>query len=117
MERIFQQAYHVPGTLTANIVPVFAAATDCTLLHVSAVASNASSATIKIGTTADDDAFLVARDVGDTNVPGEFDRDDFVNGQYPRLTDGSLVLVTVDFDGAAGTAAANLTVVLTFAEG
>ena len=117
MERIFQQAYHVPGTLTANILPVFKSPCNCTLLHVSAVASNASSATIKLGTTTSDAAYMVAKDVGDSDAPAEFDRDDFVGTQYPRIADGDIVKVTVDFDGAGGTAAANLTVVLTFAEG
>jgi hypothetical protein len=113
----FTITIHIPGTLAANIVPVFTVPFDCSLEHVSAVASNASSATIKIGTTSDDDAYLVAADVGDSNVPAEFDRDNFVGTEYPHIADGTVILITVDFDGAAGTAAQNLTVVLTFSEG
>ena len=109
--------FHVPGTLTANITPVFTAPADCTLLEVSAVASNASSGQIKIGTTSDDDAYLALADIGDSNVPAVFTRTNFVGTQYPRISDGDVVLVTVDYDGAAGTAAQNLSVMLTLAEG
>ena len=48
-QRVFQQAYHIPGTLSANINIRFTAPFDCTLLHVSAVASNDSDATLIIG--------------------------------------------------------------------
>jgi hypothetical protein len=99
MQRVFQQSYHVPGTLSANIVPCFTAPFNMQLVHVSAVASNASTATIIIGTTSNDDAYLTASDVGDSNVPAEFDRDDFVGDQYPHIADGDVVLITVDFNG------------------
>lgn len=117
MQRVFQQVYHVPGTLTANIVPVFTAPFDMQLVHVSANGSNANNATIKLGSTDSDAAYLAAKDVGDSDTPAEFDRDDFVNTQYPHIADGTKVKMTVDFDGSSGTAVANLTVVLTFTEG
>ena len=117
MDRIFQQTYHIPGALVADITPVFTAPCNCTLLHVSAVASNASDALLKLGTTANDAAYMVFSDVGDSDVPAEYDREDFVGTQYPRVTDGAIVKLTVDFDGAGGVPAQNLTVVLTFTEG
>jgi hypothetical protein len=117
MERIFQQSYHIPGTLSANITIKFTSPVSCTLLHVSAVASNASDATLKIGTSSDDDEFLVAATIGVSGTPKEFDRDDFVGTQYPRIEDGDVVIVTLDYDGSSGTAAQNVTLLLTFAEG
>jgi hypothetical protein len=54
--------------------------------------------------------------VGDSDAPAEYDRDDFVGAQYPHIPKGAIVKLTLDFDGASGTAAANATVVLTFAE-
>ena len=36
---------------------------------------------------------------------------------YPRLNDGDVFVATLDYDGASGTAAQNVTIVLTFAEG
>ncbi len=113
----FTITIHVPGTLAANITPVFTLPFHCSLVHVSAVATNASNATIKIGTTSDDDAYLTAADVGDSSVPAEFVAANFVGTADPHIVDGTVMLVTVDFDGSAGTAAANLTVVLTFSEG
>jgi hypothetical protein len=117
MDRIFQQTYHIPGTLSADITPRFLAPMSCTLLHVSAVASNNSDATLKLGTSADDDAFLLASVIGDSGTPVEFDRHDFVGSQYPRIQDGDIVVLTLDHDGSAGTAAQNVTLVLTLAEG
>jgi len=117
MQRIFQQSYHIPGTLTANITPRFTAPVNCTLLHASVVASNDSDATLKIGNSADDDAYLAATVVGDSGVPMVYSRQDFVGEQYPRITAGEVVVITLDFDGSSGTAAQNVTLVLTFAEG
>ena len=108
---------HVPGTLAANIVVKFSAPFDLTLEQVQAVTSNASSAQIKVGTSADDAAYLAFKDTGDSGVPGEWSRADFAGGQYPHVSDGVIVVVTVDFDGASGTAAQNLTALLTFSEG
>lgn len=120
----FVHSYHVPGTLAANVSIKFTAPSDCSLVHVSAVASNASSATIIVGDSSDDNEYLTSQNVGDSGTPAEFDGDDFVDTAgathtkyYPRIVDGTIVVVTVDFDGDSGTAAADLTVVLTFTEG
>jgi hypothetical protein len=102
----------------------FTAPSDCTLIHVSACASNDSDATIIVGDSSDDNEYLTASVVGDSGTPAEYDYDDFVDTSgnthsryYPRISDGTVVVVTVDYDGASGTAADDLTVVLTFAEG
>src|SRR5512136_2069647 len=120
MHRAFMVPFHVAGTLAANVTFEFTAPFDMQLVHGQAVATNASNATIIVGTSADDNGYLTAKDVGDSNVPGEWDRDDFAGAlvsptlQYPHIVDGTIVVVTVDFDGSSGTAAQNLTVVLTF---
>ena len=117
MQTMFQQSYHIPGTLSANIGVRSTTPCDCTLVHVSAVASNNSDATLKLGDSTDDDAYLVATAIGDSGTPVEFDRDDFVGGQFPHITAGTIVVATLDYDGAAGTAAQDVTMVLTFVEG
>ena len=124
MLRIFQQAYHVPGTLSADLNIRFTAPMDCTLLHVSAVASNDSAALLCIGDSADPDEYLLSSEIGDSNVPAEFDGNDFVDTAgathhlyYPRIADGTVVCIALDYDGDGGTAAQNFTLVLTFAEG
>jgi len=123
MNRVFVMPFHVAGTLAANITVYFTAPFDMQLIHAQAVASNASNATITIGTSADADGYMVAKDVGDSGTPAEWDRDDFAGAllsptlQYPHIADGTIVVVTVDYDGSSGTAAQNLTVVLTFTEG
>jgi hypothetical protein len=117
MENIFTYIYHIPGSLTANIQSVFSIPFDCTLIQVSAVGSNANDATLKLGNTADDDAYLTAFAIGDTNVPQVKSRTDFVDNQYPHISAGTAFMVTLDYDGAAGTAAQNVTISLTFAKG
>ena len=116
MNRTLQQTYHIPGSLAANLDIRFTAHTNMSLLHVSAVASNDSDATLKIGTSTDDDEFLAETTIGDSGTPSEFDWGDFVD-QYPRIEDGDVVVITVDYDGDTGTAAQDLTLVLTLLEG
>ncbi len=120
----FAKAFHIPGTLAANINIRFTVPGPCSLVHVSAVASNDSDATISLGTSADADGFLVACVIGDSNVPVEKERADFdgallsdAGKENPRLADGDIFVVTLDYDGATGTAAADMTLVLEFTEG
>ena len=115
--RVFQQSYHVPGTLAANVTITFKAPFDCQLIHVSANGSNTNNAIIDIGYIGALEAYLANGNVGDGDSPAEFARADFVGTQFPHIADGTLVNVGVDFDGAGGTAVQNLTVVLTFTEG
>jgi hypothetical protein len=117
MLRKFQHAYHVPGTLSADLAIYFKAPSPCTLLHVSAVGSNSNNGLIKIGTSSNDDAYLEEASIGDSGTPVEFDQDDFVDDQFPRISDGDVVKITLDHDGDSGTAAHDFTLVLTFAEG
>ncbi len=124
MNRIFQQVIHVAGSLGADLNIRYTAPCDCTLLHVSAVASNDSDALLTIGDSADADEYLTSTVIGDSNVSVEFDGDDFVDTSgdthtryYPRIADGTVVVIALDYDGGSGTAAADFTIVLTFAEG
>jgi hypothetical protein len=127
MQRIFQIAYHVPGTLTADLSIVWTAPCDCQLLHVSAVVSDANAAGLEIGDSADADEYLTKSDVGVSGTPVEFDGDDFVdsdgnshNCYYPHITDGTILKITLDYNyngGGAGAASDDFTIVLTFAEG
>lgn len=109
---------HFHGTMAAN--GTFRWKTPCalTLVHVSAASSVDTDATVKIGNTGTngDDDYMAAKAVGDQGC-NEYDRADFVDGEYPHVAAGTTLLVTVDFDGASGTAAQNCSVVMTFLEG
>ena len=124
MHRKFVQTIHVPGSLAANMDVRWTVPSDCTLVHVSAVASNDSDATLALGTSADADGFLEACVIGDSQTPVEKEVADFdgallsdAGNEHPRLSDGDIFVATVDYDGASGTAADDLTLVLTFQEG
>lgn len=121
----FTAAFHVPGTLGADLNIRYTAPSNCTLIHVSAVASNDSDATLAVGTSADTDGYLTAAVIGDSNTPVEKEAiTDFAgalaDSQYPRIEDGDIIVLVLDFNYAAGGSAAasdDVTIVLTFLEG
>ena len=117
MFNVFTVSNYIPGTLTANHVLEFAAPFDCQLIHAQAHGSNASDATLMIGSSSDTDAYLTAQSIGDSDVPAEWERKDFVGSQFPHITDGTVVVLTLDYDGASGTAVQNAQILLTFSQG
>lgn len=117
MDNQFTLCFHVPGTLAANLDIRWTAPFNCTIEHVSAVASNDSDATLKVGTSADDDEFLEESVIGDSQVPVEKGRTDFVGDQFPRIEDGDVVVFTLDYDGSSGTAAHDVTIVAMLSKG
>ena len=122
MNRVFQTAFHIPGTLAANINIRWCAPFNCQLVHVQAVGSNANDAELTVGTSADADGYITAFAIGDSNTPVEKEAlTDFdgalASSQYPHITDGTIIVLTLDYDGDGGTAAQNVTIVLTFTEG
>ena len=114
MNRPFMWNVDLAGTLSADDAWEFMMPVGAILYHVSAVASNDSDATLKIGNSSDDDAYMVASTIGDSGTPAEKDRDDFVDDQYPHIAAGTNVVITLDHDGASGTAAQNVQIVITF---
>ncbi|HET6446170.1 MAG TPA: hypothetical protein VFI27_16505 [candidate division Zixibacteria bacterium] len=108
----------VPGTLTADVSFRFQAPFDMQLVKVTAGCDNALTFILDIGTAADLDAYLDAVTVtGVTATTTEYDRDDFVDDQYPHISDGDEVVVTIDYNGGDGNDSANVSVVLWFYEG
>lgn len=111
-------SFNFPGTLAANVVIRFTIPFDAQLIHISAVGTNATDAGLKVGTSLDDDEIFTVSDgaFGRNGVPNEFDISDWrplLNSQG-LLTAGQIVLATIDYDGVAGTAIQNATLVLTF---
>lgn len=111
-ERVVTYCFNVVGNLSGNYEWYAKLPFGLTITHVSAVASNNSDATIKVGSTDDDDEVLTASVVGDSGTPAEYDSADFVSAA-PHLDDGDILDVTIDYDGESGTAAADLQVVIT----
>ena len=125
MQRKFVQSFHVPGDLSADLNVRFTAPSDCQLVHVSAVGSNAYAAGLNIGISTDTDGFIEKYDIGVSNTPVEkeaitdFDGDE-AGSQYPRISNGDIVVLELDYDyngGGSANASANVTIVLTFLEG
>ena len=119
MQRVFQQTYAIAGALAASHVFHFKAGGDCQLVHVSLCNESANAGTLKIGTAADDDAYLKAEAFGVSSTPAEvstpagFDGVE-AGGQYPHIARGGVVKVTISDHASHMTAPC---VVLTFTEG
>ncbi len=113
----FTLSFHIPGTLAANVAMYYTAQADCQLIHVSANGSNANNGLLDIGPTGDTDGYLDGVSIGDSNTPAEFVRADFVGGEFPHIVKGTVVAISLDYDGAGGTATHDFTLVLTFTEG
>src|SRR5512135_3766963 len=102
----FTVPVHLHGTLAANAQGAFALPCPATLVEVSACASNDSDATLKVGTSADDDGIIAAAAIGDSSAPKVWDRGDFggalVTGQLYHGARGTIVSWALDFDGSSG---------------
>ncbi len=112
----FTVTNHTPGTAAANSTFTFTPYKPCTLIHVSAVGSNANNATLTVyrnGTT----AVTKVVDVGDSGTPAVIAREDFIGGEYPHFAGTDTIVAVLDYDGSSGTAVQNFSVVYTFLEG
>lgn len=109
--------FHIPGTLAADVNIRWLVSDSCHLSHVSAGASNSNDALISFGISTDPDSILAAEPIGDSNVPVEFEAGDWdAANEEAALVNGQIAVLTVDHDGASGTAAADVTIVITATE-
>jgi hypothetical protein len=111
-------AFHIPGTLGANVSIVFTLPFNAQLVHVSAVGSNANNGILDVGNSGDADAYVADLDIGDSGTPAECDAPgDFEGDVYPHIKAGTVIAVALDYDGSSATATDDFTLVLTFTEG
>ncbi len=110
-------SYHTAGTLAANHAFRFKFPFDVQLVSVSAGGSNTNNGIIDIGSSADVDLYLDAKDIGDGGTPAIFGKADFVGAEFPHIAAGTIIVVGLDYDGASGTATADYSLLLTFTEG
>lgn len=111
-------SFHIPGTLTANITITWTAAANGRIKEISAVASNDSDATLIAGDSGDTDEYLASATIGDSGVPVVFTRANWATtNPTAAFVANDVIVLTLDFDGAAGTAAQNVTIVVTTIEG
>lgn len=113
--------FHVQGSPVSNECEwIFQLPTKATLVHISAVGSNAHDSTLDIGLQGGDtDGILQAFDIGTSDTPSIADKGDF-NGAL--VTDDFYQFKKTDkirayVDGSGSTAIDDPTVVLTFLEG
>jgi hypothetical protein len=113
---VFQQTWHIQGTLAANHTISFTTPFDMQLIHVSVNNTTAYAGTLKIGKAGTAEAYLNAENFGvsgtpiEVKTPAGFDGS-VAAGAYPYIPAGTVVLLTVT-DHVSHMAGA--TVVLTF---
>lgn len=125
MQRVFQTAFHVAGTLGADVALVWTAPFDCQLIAASAVVSDANAAGIIVGTSVDPNGYMTTWSSGVSGTPVEkVARTDFDGAlaleQFPHIADGTIITVDVDYNyngGGGASACDDLTLVLTFTQG
>ncbi len=110
----------VPGTLTANVDYSFKAPFDMQLVKVSSITDASTTFILDIceNDTPDLDAYLDGKTVtGHATVATEYGESDFVGAVFPHITKGTQVIASIDYDGGASSDSANVSILLTFAEG
>lgn len=114
----FVVSYHTAGTLAANHSFIFKLPFDAQLVSVSAAGSNANNGILDVGYTGTLEGYLANMDVGDSAVAAIKDENtDFVGGEFPHIAAGTNIIATLDYDGSAGTAVNDFTLVMVFTEG
>ena len=121
----FTIAVHLHGTLAANATGNFILPCAAHLVAISASASNAASSTLEVGTSADRDGIIDALTVGVSNTPIEWTPTHAswagalvtAGGSGYKFAKGDILAWDLDFDGAAGTAGQNVSILFTFREG
>lgn len=122
---MFPVLVHLHGTLAANATGVvYVPLQGATLVSVTVCGSNENDAKLTVGTSDDADGILKAGAAGESSVPAVFDASKFDGAladpnklSAPHLAKGTVLTWTLDFDGAGGTAAADVDIQFTFLEG
>lgn len=101
-ERFFTTSYYIGGTLAANHVIIDEFPYQVTYLGTKAVADNDSDATLAVS----GGATVAASVIGDSNDPV------YIEPSAPaNVAADTAITYTVDYDGASGTAAINVTLI------
>lgn len=114
----FTQTIVIPGTLAAPVQYVATVPSPCTIQHISMVQSNAGNARVKIGNSDNDDAYLEYTNLGVSGTPVELSAlADWIGSARPHLSKAEILQIYIDHDGDGGTAADDVTMIITFTEG
>jgi len=115
-ERVIPFFFRESGTLAANVTYYLEFPVPVTYLTGKAAASNDSSATVAMSGAAGG-LSIAAKAIGDSGDPANLTPTAAEKASTCGNNANSLITVTLDFDGAAGTAAENVFGVLLFAYG
>lgn len=119
---LFTVTVHLHGTLSANALGEFKLYRAASLAAVSISNSAASNATLEVGTSADRDGILNDVAAGNSSTPTLFTPADYngalaTAGDPYHMAKDTIVTYDLDYDGAGGTASANVCIVFYFLEG
>ena len=115
---LFTAELHVAGTLTADATKYLSFPFGVTLIGANAKTDNSTSFLLNFGTPADPDAYIDDVTItGAASATVDVAKSDLVDGAPMHIDADTELLLTVDYDGGAGTDAANVDVILFFREG
>jgi len=112
-------SFFLHGTLSANHTFTWTVpAPGFHVKEVSEKASNDSDATTTLGISSDTDSILASAVIGDSDTPSVKTRSDFASTNPDgELNENDVMVWSIDHDGVSGTAAANVSVVITLLPG
>ena len=118
---LFPIAFHHIGNMAANLVGEIKMPFPCSLVAISLSNSANSNGLLDVGPSTDTDGIAndlaVGNDTQTVFTPANFNGALATAGDPYHLNKDDIFVYTLDFDGAAGTAAANVTLVFWFMEG
>lgn len=114
-ERLYPINYYIAGTLSGNHTLLVQSAYPLTFVDAHASASNDSSATIALSGAST--MSIAAQAIGDSGAMSKIVPTAAEKASTAGEPADSLITVTLDYDGASGTAAENVSVILNFLVG
>lgn len=115
---LFVMQLFIEGTLTADVTRRFSLPVGATLIGANAGCDNATSFILDVGTAADADAYIDGETItGAAATTTDLAASDLVDGAPMHIDAGTEVVITIDYDGGAGTDGAGIHVDLFFREG
>jgi hypothetical protein len=115
---LFVMQLFIEGTLTGDVTRRFSLPVGATLIGANAGCDNATSFILDVGTAADADAYIDAATItGAAATTTDIAASDLVDGEPMHIDANTEVVITIDYDGGAGTDGAGINVDLFFREG
>ena len=115
---LFVMQLFIEGTLTGDVTRRFSLPVGATLIGANAGCDNATSFILDVGIATDTDSLIDAQTItGAAATTTDIEASSLVDGAPMHIDAGDEIVITIDYDGGAGTDGAGIHVDLFFREG